>query len=192
MANSTPSDDLKLGTIFKEYGATYRSNHNLPTQHRKVMEAITKCRTSELGYIKYQCDNNDCSYLKGELKFVGQTAYLRNRGSFQELLDKLYAKKWNTYCKKTVRGAKKVLEYLGRYTYRVAISNHRLVKFEENKVTFRWWDNRDDVEKLMTLNVEEFIRRFLLHVLPSGYFKIRYYGILASRNLKTKLKRCQL
>ena len=84
------------------------------------------------------------------------------------------------------------MKYLGRYTHRVAISNNRIVKLEDGKVTFKWRDYRNgNKNKLMTLSAFEFIRRFLLHILPKGYFKIRYYGLLASRNLSTKLKLCK-
>lgn len=131
------------------------------------------------------------AYLKGELKLVGNISYLRNRYAFKRLLNQLYAKKWISYCENSVRKPENVLAYLGRYAYRVAITNRRLVSLEDDRVTFRWHDYRDGKDKLMTLDVHEFIRRFLLHILPSGYFKIRYYGILASRNRKTKLKRCK-
>ena len=85
-----------------------------------------------------------------------------------------------------------VMEYLGRYTHRVAISNDRLVKLEDGKVTFLYRDRRDnDKIKPMTLDVSEFIRRFLLHILPDGFVKIRHYGILSNRNRKDKLGRCK-
>ena len=84
------------------------------------------------------------------------------------------------------------MDYLGRYTHRVAISNDRLVKMAEGRVTFRYRDSDDhDRVKLMNLEVFEFIRRFLLHVLPDGFMKIRHYGILSNRNKKDKLLRCQ-
>jgi predicted Zn-ribbon and HTH transcriptional regulator len=132
------------------------------------------------------------AYQQGQLQCVGQIASLAETNNFQELLDRLYARKWNTYCKKPFGGPEKVLNYLGRYTHRVAIANKRIVKLEDDKVTFKWRDYRDDNKnKLMTLNVFEFIRRFLLHVLPRGFFKIRYYGILANRNRRTHLELCK-
>jgi hypothetical protein len=85
-----------------------------------------------------------------------------------------------------------VVDYLGRYTHRVAISNNRIVKFEKDQVTFKWRDYKDKKkEKLMTISADEFIRRFLIHVLPDRFVKIRYYGILSSRNKSTKLKLCK-
>lgn len=132
------------------------------------------------------------AYRKGELKFVGKTAYLADAREFQALLNRLYAIKWVTYCKPPFRGAEKVIEYLARYTYKVAISNHRIVKVDDDKVTFKWRDYRDgNKEKLMTLQAFEFIRRFLLHILPYQYTRIRHYGLFATRNRKQKIRRCQ-
>ena len=131
------------------------------------------------------------AYKTGGLKFTGRTEGLSSKKAFEQFKCELYKKKWVTYCKEPFSGAEKVLEYLGRYAYRVAISNSRIIEIHDEKVTFRWRDYRDDSVKLMTISAYEFIRRFLLHILPEGFFKIRYYGILASRNLKTKLKRCK-
>lgn len=131
------------------------------------------------------------AYKSGKLNFVGKTKYLGSKTEFDKLKKELYSKKWVTYCKETMTSPENVLKYIGKYVNRVAISNNRIVKIENDKVTFRWHDYRDDKIKLMTLEAFEFIRRFLLHILPEGFFKIRYYGILASRNLKTKLKRAK-
>jgi predicted Zn-ribbon and HTH transcriptional regulator len=132
------------------------------------------------------------AYQQGNLQFVGETAYLAQGNNFQQLVDKLYQKKWNSYCKKPFGGPEKVLNYLGRYTHRVAISNHRIVTLKAGNVTFKWRDYRDgNKQKLMTVDVFEFLRRFLLHILPHGFFKIRYYAILASRNHRTDLELCQ-
>ena len=132
------------------------------------------------------------AYQKNQLKFVGEIAFFADSSKFQQLIDRLYSKRWHSYCKKPFGGPDKVLRYLGRYTHRVAISNHRLIKLEHDKVTFKWRDYRDgNKTKLMTLHVFEFIRRFLLHILPKGYFKIRYYGLLASRNLSADLQLCK-
>jgi len=132
------------------------------------------------------------AYDEGKLKCVGKVGFLADEGEFKRLLDTLYGKEWNVYAKEPFGGPKDVLDYVGRYTHRVAISNNRIVRVENGQVTFRWRDYRDgDTVKLMTLDVFEFIRRFLLHILPTGFFKIRYYGILSSRNRQTKLKRCK-
>jgi len=132
------------------------------------------------------------AYKTGKLKWVGKTAYLVDKKAFRKLIDELYNKKWVTYCKEPFDSAEHVLKYLARYTHRVAISNDRIVKLEEGKVTFKWRDYKDHGKrKLMTLDALEFMRRFLLHVLPNNFYKIRYYGLWSSRNRKTKLKKCQ-
>lgn len=130
------------------------------------------------------------SYKKGEIKFEGMIKTIGSVTVFNELIDKLYSKKWITYCKQPFGGAEQVINYLGRYTHRVAISNHRIKSIEAAKVTFSYKDYRNGNQtKEMTLEAAEFIRRFLLHILPDNFYKIRYYGILSSRNKKTKLAR---
>ena len=133
------------------------------------------------------------AYRTGQLKCVGQLEPLRQSQTFQKLLDRLYTKGWVVYAKQPFGGPKQVLAYLGRYTHRVAISNHRLVKMTKGKVSFRWRDYRDrNKEKLMTLEASEFLRRFLLHVLPEGLCKIRYYGFLSNRKRQEQLARCRV
>ncbi len=110
---------------------------------------------------------------------------------FSELKDKLYKKDWNVHLEKAFRGVNSVLKYLGRYTHRVAIANSRLVSISESNVSFRYKDNKDrGRKKVMTLQTNEFIRRFLQHVLPRNFYKIRYIGILAPVNSKTKKEQC--
>lgn len=131
------------------------------------------------------------AYEKGKLVFPGKIAPLKEKAAFHGLLKGLYAQEWVVYCKPPFHNAEMVMDYLGRYTHRVAISNERLVKLEDGRVTFRYRDGHDnDTIKLMTLDASEFIRRFLLHVLPDGFVKIRHYGILSNRNRKSKLTRC--
>ena len=132
------------------------------------------------------------AYRADKLKFVGRICLMGDKREFQKMLDQLYRKQWVLYCKPPFRSPKQLLEYLGRYTHRVAISNHRLVKVEQGKVTFRWRDYGDgNKNKQMSLEAFEFIRRFLLHILPNNFVKIRHYGLLSNRNRKTKLRRCQ-
>src|ERR1700751_2168560 len=96
-----------------------------------------------------------------------------------------------TYSKRPFGGAEQALCYLGRYTHRVAISNHRLVSFLDDQVTFRWRDRADNnQEKLLPLSLDEFLRRFLLHVLPKGFVRIRHFGFLANRRRATLLPLC--
>jgi len=132
------------------------------------------------------------AYDAGVLKFAGQIANLERGFAFKQLLAGLYERDWIVYCKPPFRNAGKVLDYLGRYTHRVAISNDRIMKLDGDQVTIRYRDSADhNKTKLMTLNAFEFIRRFLLHVLPDGFMKIRHYGILSNRSRKTKLRRCK-
>jgi len=125
----------------------------------------------------------------GRIRFCGKMDHLQSKNELASFIRKLYKKKWVTYCKEALQGSDKVIDYLGRYAYRVAISENRIIGMENGKVTFSWKDYRDGKKKRMSLDGVEFIRRFLLHVLPDGFFKIRYYGILSSRNVTTKLKR---
>ena len=109
---------------------------------------------------------------------------------FEELKKQIYAKKWVVYAKSPFATPERIIEYLGNYTHRVAISNHRLVSLEDGKVTFKYKNYRTFTKGLMTLDVFEFIKRFLKHILPNGFYKIRYYGILAQSNAKAKLEKC--
>jgi hypothetical protein len=109
--------------------------------------------------------------------------------SFTAWLSPLYAKEWVVYAKPPFGGPEQVLKYLARYTHRVALSNHRLAKFEEGRVTFRYKDYADArKEKMLTLSAEEFLRRFVMHVLPKGFMKIRHYGLLSSRQREARLR----
>ena len=120
-----------------------------------------------------------------KLIFVGKAEKFNSPKQFQNLTSKLYKTDWYAYAKQPFAGPEQVLEYLGRYTHRVAISNHRIQSIENGMITFLYKDRKDnDKIKLMPLSYKEFIRRFLLHVLPKGFMKIRYFGFLAHRNKK--------
>lgn len=126
------------------------------------------------------------AYARDKLQFEGDPH------GFARLLAKARKKKWVVYAKRPFGGPQQVLDYLGRYTHRVAISNHRLLRLEDGRVTFSWKDYRDgDKTKQMTLQAEEFIRRFLLHVLPDGFQKIRYFGWMANRHRTESLALCR-
>ena len=132
------------------------------------------------------------TYQDGDLKFYGKLESLSGKSKFQTLIDDLYQKEWVVYCKKPFKSPWHVLRYLGRYTHRVAISNQRIVDLQHGQVTFGWRDYKDDNKtKLMKIDASEFIRRFLLHVLPSRFVKIRHYGFLSNRNRNRKLRLCQ-
>jgi hypothetical protein len=125
---------------------------------------------------------------KGKLKFPGKIDHMRQDESFNKLLSELYKQDWVVYCKPPFSNAETVMDYLGRYTHRVAISNDRVVNMEGDQVTIRYRDRNDnDTLKYMTLDAQEFIRRFLMHILPDGFMKIRHYGILSNRNRHAKL-----
>jgi len=125
----------------------------------------------------------------GDLQFTGDIEYLSHYANFRELLSTCKQKDWVVYCKKPFAGAKQVLSYLGRYTHRIAISNYRLVKVVGDRVYFKVRDRKRLGEKKeMSLHVHEFMRRFLLHILPKGFVKIRYFGLLGNRYKQEKIK----
>lgn len=132
------------------------------------------------------------AYSKGKLKFCGNIQDLAEEKEFNKLVDSLYKREWVVYSKPSFKSPECVLEYLGRYTHRVAISNNRITDITDGKVTYKYRDYKDgNKNKLMTVEAHEFIRRFLLHILPDNFVKIRHYGILSNRNRGTKLKRCK-
>lgn len=131
-------------------------------------------------------------YYRNRFKFVGQIKELNNEDTFLNLINNLYKKEWIVYCKPPFKNPSYVLEYLGRYTNRVAISNNRVIRIKNGIVTFKWRDYKENNKvKLMALSAEEFIRRFLMHILPEGFVKIRHYGILSNKNRSSKLEICK-
>ena len=117
-----------------------------------------------------------------KLVFAGQLAALSSRPAFLAFLDPLCQKEWVVYAKAPFRGPDHLLQYLARYTHRVAISNHRLIAFDGESVTFRWKDYaHGNKKRKMTISADEFLRRFLLHTLPRGFVRIRFFGFLAGR-----------
>jgi hypothetical protein len=127
----------------------------------------------------------------GKLNFHGDLKLLAQPKTFAAWLRPLFRKDWVVYAKRPFGGPEHVLRYLGRYTHRVAISNHRLVSFTDGEVTFRWRDSaHNNEQKLLTLAVDEFLRRFLLHLLPEGFVRIRNFGFLANRRRATTLPLC--
>ena len=132
------------------------------------------------------------AHASGQLQFHGLLRGLTQPKLFRSLIRQLYAPRRVVYCKPPFGGPDQVLRYLGAYTHRVAISNHRLVSFRDDKVTFRWRDSAHKNQKrLLTLPVDEFLRRFLLHVLPRGFVRIRHFGFLASRRRGSLLPLCK-
>ena len=132
------------------------------------------------------------AFARGQLGFHGKLKELGRRKAFSSLLRQTFSKKWVVYVKRPFGGPEHALRYLGCYTHRVAISNHRLISFADEQVNFRWRDSRHKNKKrLMTLHVDEFLRRFLLHVLPKGFVRIRHFGYLSTRNRSKLLPICR-
>jgi predicted Zn-ribbon and HTH transcriptional regulator len=128
---------------------------------------------------------------KGEISFHGKLQHLSDPKMFHSFVRQLFRHQWVVHCKRPFGGPEYVLRYLGRYTHRVAISNHRLVSFVDGNVTFRWRDRaHGNREQPMTLPADEFLRRFLLHLLPKGFVRIRSFGFLANRRPGALLPLC--
>jgi Putative transposase/Transposase zinc-binding domain len=132
------------------------------------------------------------AFAKGQLRFADGTAGLADRHAFTALLGRLRAVHWIVYAKRPFAGPDQVLSYLGRYTHRVALSNDRLIEHRDGRVRFRWKDYADhDRVKILTLQAPEFLRRFLLHIVPRGFTRIRHFGLLANRSRRETLTRCR-
>ena len=137
-------------------------------------------------------DHLEKTHAKGVLKFPGNTAKYATHEEFSGLIKDLRSKDWVVFSKKPFAAPQEVLDYIGRYTHRVAISNNRIVDIQDGKVTFTYRDRKDNgTLKLKTLDAVEFIRRFLLHVLPEGFMKIRHFGFLSNRHKKEKVHLCR-
>ena len=136
----------------------------------------------------------DKAHHTGRLQFFGEYAHLAGAIAFAKWLAPLRACEWVVYAKRPFAGPAAVLAYLSRYTHRVAISNRRLLALDERGVTFRWKDYRSKKKtryKTMTLSAEEFMRRFLLHVLPHGFHRIRHFGLLANAERRQNLAKAR-
>ena len=127
-----------------------------------------------------------------KLKFHGTAEKYQNSYRFKELLDKCYEKNWVTYCKETFNGAQSVINYLGKYTHRIAISNHRIKSMTDTTVTYVVKDYKNEgCWKEKTISGEEFIHRFMMHVPPKRFVRIRHYGLLSCRNKRKKITHCR-
>jgi hypothetical protein len=149
----------------------------------RVMSALFKGKFLDLLQKSFRADN---------IVFSGSISQLKEPETFESIRRHLYNKKWVVYCKPPFDGAKGVLQYLGRYTHRIAISNNRILEIQDGNVSFLWRDYADDNrQKTMTIKADEFIRRFLLHVLPARYVRIRHFGLLANRKRKEAIALCR-
>jgi Putative transposase/Transposase zinc-binding domain len=132
------------------------------------------------------------AFTAGQLSFFSALLSLQERSAFMRHLASARAAEWVVYAKPPFAGPQQVLDYVGRYTHRIAISNNRLLAIDDGKVCFRWKDYRNaNRAATMSLAADEFIRRFLIHVLPDGFQRIRYYGFLCNRQRESKLARCR-
>jgi hypothetical protein len=148
---------------------------------------ILSCRFRKL-YLRYL----EQAYAEGKLHFCGELQPLSDPESFARYVAPLQDSDWVVYAKAPFGGPDRVLDYLGRYTHRVAISNHRLKELKDGKVTFAYKDYKHEQrQKLMTVSADEFLRRFLLHVLPDSFQRIRHYGLLGNRHRAEHLARCR-
>jgi hypothetical protein len=148
----------------------------------KVIASLFKKKF--LDYFKKAVETKQIE-LHGTLKKYEDVIYYR------DFLSSQYKKEWVVYSKKPFSSTENVIKYIGRYTHRIAISNQRIIGIKDNKVSFWWKDYRDnEKQKIMILDLEEFIRRFLLHILPDGYVRIRYFGILSNGKRAENIKRC--
>ena len=132
------------------------------------------------------------AFRRGALQFPGTLQAIQTDKAFRAFLRTAYRKNWVVYAKPPFRGPEHLLQYLARYTHRVAISNHRIVNVADGQVTFRWKDYaHGGKQRKMTLSANEFLRRFLLHVLPKGFIRIRFFGLLAPRRRRALLPLCR-
>jgi hypothetical protein len=151
----------------------------IPTRRRQFLFPVRALSRVFRG--KY-LDGLHHAFTQGKLQFAAGTAPLAEPATFAQWLDVAWRQDWIVYAKPPFAGPQQVVAYLGRYTHRIAISNERLVALEDGMVHFRWRDYREgNAVKGMALPATEFIRRFLLHVLPRGFQRLRHYGLLGNR-----------
>ena len=148
---------------------------------------VLSCRFRKL-YLRYL----EQTYAAGKLQFYGELQELSDPESFARYLAPLHDSEWVVYAKAPFGGPERVLDYLGRYTHRVAISNNRLEALKDGQVSFTYKDYKHEQRhKVMTVSADEFLRRLLLHVLPDSFQRIRNYGLLGNRHRAANLARCR-
>jgi hypothetical protein len=180
--SQTLIDHFHLHCLIPAGALSFKKDKWIPAKETFLFKISSLAKEFRKRYLKLLVN----AYLKGELIFTQKTARLKSKHAFQQLIKALSKTRWIAYAKRPFAGPDQVLEYLGRYTHRVAISNNRIISIDNGRVTFAYRDRQKDNQiKKMTLNAHEFIRRFLLHVLPKGLMKIRYFGFL-SHTIKKK------
>ena len=179
--SQTLMDHFHLHCLVPAGALSFEKDKWIPARHSFLFRIESLEKEFKKRYLKCL----ETAYQNNQLIFPGNTAVFESRPGFGHLIQSLSTTKWIAYAKRPFAGPEQVLDYLGRYTHRVAISNNRITSIENGNVTFTYKDRKNNNEsKTMTLCAEEFIRRFLLHVLPKGFMKIRYFGFLAHKNKK--------
>jgi len=179
--SQTLIDHFHLHCLIPAGALSFTKDRWIPANDNYLFKITSLTKEFKKRYLKLLLD----AYLKDKLVFTKKTAALESKQNFQQLINSVSKKRWIAYAKRPFAGPQQVLDYLGRYTHRVAISNNRIISIDDGRVTFTYKDRQNDDEiKKMTLDADEFIRRFLLHVLPKGLIKIRYFGFLAHTNKK--------
>ena len=159
---------------------------NAPKNYLFKVENLSKV------YRETFCDKLKQAYAQGELINPPGSLQADSASHLQQFLQRLHAKPWVVYCKPPFAGPTAVLKYLSRYTHRIAISNRRILSIDQGDITFTYKDYKENLqEKSLTLKASEFIRRFLLHVLPKGFVRVRHFGLLAGRDRTAKLNQCR-
>ena len=179
--SQTLIDHFHLHCLIPAGALSFTKDRWIPAKDTFLFKITSVAKEFRKRYLKLLLN----AYLEDNLVFSKKTANLASKQNFQQLIASVSKTKWIAYAKRPFAGPQQVLEYLGRYTHRVAISNNRIICIDNGRVTFTYRDRQRDNEiKIMTLDADEFIRRFLLHVLPKGLIKIRYFGFLAHTNKK--------
>jgi hypothetical protein len=177
--SQTLMDHFHLHCLIPAGVLSFKKDRWIPARESFLFRIDSLAKEFRKRYLK----NLQTAYLNKELIFPGNIAEFDSKQRFGQLIESLSKVKWIAYAKRPFAGPQQVLEYLGRYTHRVAISNNRIISILNGKVTFTYRNReRQNEIRTMTIDADEFIRRFLLHVLPNGFMKIRYFGFLAHKN----------
>jgi hypothetical protein len=183
--SQTLIDHFHLHCLIPAGALAFTKDQWIPANENYLFKITSLAKEFKKRYLKLLLN----SYLKHQLVFTKKTAPLASTQNFQQLINFVSKKRWIAYAKRPFAGPQQVLEYLGRYTHRVAITNNRIISIDNGRITFTYKDRqKDDEIKKMTLDADEFIRRFLLHVLPKGLIKIRYFGFLSHTNKKEQIR----
>ena len=175
------TDHFHIHCLVAGGALSFDKNHWNPSKNSFLFRAQSMAKEFKKRYLGLF----EKAYLNNDLSLPGKTAIYKSQKKFKSLIKSLFMVKWVTYAKRPFAGPEQVLEYLGRYTHRVAISNNRIKSIDNGQVGFEYKDRADNnTTKIVTISAHEFIRRFLLHVLPHNFMKIRYFGFLSHRNKK--------